>query len=343
MPLYRRGRIWYIRFAANGRRVNRSARTSDREKAERLEARLRHEIWNQQELGERPAHIWQEAVTSWIKAKQHKRSLDDDLRKLEWLAGHFNDEPLTAIDSERIEETLDHLDVSNATRNRYAAVIRGVLKRAHRLNWIQAVPAIDKREEAATTPRYLTQEQAAALLAKLDTPRRRHLYDMVRFSLATGMREANVTGLRWSRVNLDGRYAYIAAERAKGKRTIRVPLNSAAMAVLESRAGIHRTHVFSYRGKPVRKANRDGFQEAKAEAGLPWLRWHDLRHTWASWHVMAGTPLAVLRELGGWADLTMVMRYAHLAPDFAEQYAENVAQKVLHPPTAADTKKVVND
>ncbi|WP_215852633.1 tyrosine-type recombinase/integrase [Acidithiobacillus ferrooxidans] len=45
------------------------------------------------------------------------------------------------------------------------------------------------------------------------------------------------------------------------------------------------------------------------------MTWHGLRHTWASWHVQAGTPLAVLKGLGGWASLEMVQRYAHLSPD----------------------------
>ena len=205
-------------------------------------------------------------------------------------------------------------------------MIRGVLKRAHVLGWIASVPKIEKRTEEPTTPRYLTQDQAADLLGQLNTPRRQHLADMVRFSLATGLRERNVTGLTWARVNLVQKYAYINAESAKGKRTIRIPLNSVAMEVLESRAGIHKTHVFSYRGKPVRKANRDGFQVAKKDAGLDWLRWHDLRHTWASWHAMSGTPLMVLKDLGGWSDLTMVMKYAHLSPDYMDGFAENVVK-----------------
>jgi integrase len=45
------------------------------------------------------------------------------------------------------------------------------------------------------------------------------------------------------------------------------------------------------------------------------FRWHDLRHTWASWHVQNGTPLRELMELGGWASYEMVLRYAHLAAD----------------------------
>jgi hypothetical protein len=48
-------------------------------------------------------------------------------------------------------------------------------------------------------------------------------------------------------------------------------------------------------------------------AGLPKLRWHDLRHTWATWHAQAGTPAIVLQVLGGWKDARMVRTYTHLA------------------------------
>jgi len=54
------------------------------------------------------------------------------------------------------------------------------------------------------------------------------------------------------------------------------------------------------------------------------FRWHDLRHTWASWHVQAGTPLHVLQELGGWASPEMVQRYAHLSAAHLEDYANNI-------------------
>ncbi|MDD5460756.1 MAG: tyrosine-type recombinase/integrase [Methylococcales bacterium] len=53
------------------------------------------------------------------------------------------------------------------------------------------------------------------------------------------------------------------------------------------------------------------------------FRWHDLRHTWASWHIQNGTPLHILKELGGWTDLGMVLRYAHLSSQHLEEYAGN--------------------
>jgi integrase len=81
--------------------------------------------------------------------------------------------------------------------------------------------------------------------------------------------------------------------------------------------------VFSYKGKPIAKANTKAWHNALARAGIENFRWHDLRHTWASWHVQNGTPLQVLKELGGWKDLTMVLRYAHLSGEHLEEYAGN--------------------
>ena len=70
--------------------------------------------------------------------------------------------------------------------------------------------------------------------------------------------------------------------------------------------------MFVYRGKPVKQCNTRAFRDACAKAGIQGTRFHDLRHTWASWHVQSGTHTAKLRELGGWSNDQMVQRYAHL-------------------------------
>lgn len=80
--------------------------------------------------------------------------------------------------------------------------------------------------------------------------------------------------------------------------------------------------MFPWRGKPVSEI-KSAWKTAVTKSGIPHVRWHDMRHTWASWHVMSGTPIEVLQKLGGWADLKMVLRYAHLAPDHLASYANN--------------------
>ena len=59
-------------------------------------------------------------------------------------------------------------------------------------------------------------------------------------------------------------------------------------------------------------------------ANLAPMTFHDLRHTWASWHAQANTPPDVLRELGGWSNMRSVQRYAHLSPGHLADWAENI-------------------
>ncbi len=95
--------------------------------------------------------------------------------------------------------------------------------------------------------------------------------------------------------------------------------------VIREQLGKHETHVFSYRGKPVRQVNTKAWRSALARVGITDFRWHDLRHTWASWHVQAGTPLHVLQELGGWECVEMVRRYAHFSSAHLAEYVDRLS------------------
>lgn len=99
-------------------------------------------------------------------------------------------------------------------------------------------------------------------------------------------------------------------------------MNADAIIVLREQQGVHDRWVFTYRGRPLHAASQTAWYSALRRVGLEGFRWHDLRHTWASWHVQAGTPLLALKELGGWASLNMVLRYAHLALDHLAEHAE---------------------
>jgi integrase len=170
-------------------------------------------------------------------------------------------------------------------------------------------------------PRFITRAQFQGLLKELPE----HTAQMARFAAATGLRRGNVTGLTWNRI--EGKFAYVPGSQSKGKRGIPVPLNADALAVLKERRGIHDTHVFTFRGKPVHLVTTKRWRAACAAAGLAGLRFHDLRHTWASWQAQAGTPVYALRELGGWSTDAMVKRYAHLGPGDLAQYADRTLMK----------------
>src|SRR5688572_32247568 len=89
-----------------------------------------------------------------------------------------------------------------------------------------------------------TRDEAQKLLAALPE----HLADMAAFSLATGLRRANVTELQWTQVDLVRRIGWVHPDQAKGRRAIAVPLNAEAVVIIRKRLGKHPTHVFSFRG-----------------------------------------------------------------------------------------------
>jgi len=78
------------------------------------------------------------------------------------------------------------------------------------------------------------------------------------------------------------------------------------MEVLERQKGKHSSRVFTYRGEPFKAANTKAWKAALERAGIEDFRWHDLRHTWATWQRQAGTPKHELQRLGGWKTASMV-------------------------------------
>ena len=150
-----------------------------------------------------------------------------------------------------------------------------------------------------------------------------------RFALATGIRRANLLGLQWSEIDMQRRVMWIHPDDAKAGKAIGTPLSGAAIEILKGQIGQHDSHVFTYervRNKKKRVPMAEvgeAYQRAVKHADLAGVNWHTLRHTWASWHVMNGTPLEVLQKLGGWNSLSMVLRYAHLAPEYLATWTDN--------------------
>lgn len=330
MRVYRRfdGGPWWVDFWHAGRRVRKSAGTTDRQAAQEFGDRLKADLWRESRLGDRPAVSWDNAVLDWLAASGELRSIEDRRDQLRWLSKHLAGKPLAAIDRRELERlaTLKAAEgAAPATVNRHLAALSAVLRRAHAQGYLDSLPAIPRRREAAKRVAWATQEQAAKLVDALPA----HWAAMVEFSLATGLRRHNVTHLRWSEVDLRRRLATVHADEAKGQRTLSVPLAPAALDVLRRQKGAHRTYVFTGERKtPVERIEAKVWRAAVKAAGLPaGFRWHDLRHTWATWHVQNGTPLAVLQQLGGWRTYGMVLRYAHFAPDHVAGFAANAGLK----------------
>jgi len=323
MPLYRHPKspYWWVRFSVGGVKVRRSTETIDREAANEFEARLRSDLWRQVRLGERPKYLWEQAVERWY-AEAQGRDKERDYERLTWFAEYLNSTPLAAI-NRRVIDMLREVkakESSTSTSNRHMALLRMILRKAEReWDWIDRAPNVPMYRQEKSEPRFLTRAEFMKLLKALPP----HLKALAEFSVETGLRMRNVTGLTWNQVSLARPQMFVPAARAKSGETIALPLSRRALEILRTQRGKHPERVFTFRKRPIDDCNGASFKKATRIAGLPWLRWHDLRHTWASWHVQSGTPLHVLQELGGRRTLAMVQRYAHLSTEHLRAYAEH--------------------
>lgn len=344
-----RGRVWYADFSINGQRIVRSCGTTNQKEAQELADRWRSEAWRETQLGEKPQVSFEDAAAAMVKARATNRdieSLKDKLRfivAVKYRGRAVGKMPVTTITRDVIDHVVEqkravgktnggqrtttHRPVSDATLNRYLSAVSAVLHYAHKREWLEYVPSFDKFEESKGSFLWLTKEQAAALLAELPP----HLEIMARFALATGLRRSNVTHLTWEQVDMLRGVAWVHEEDSKSGQAIAIPLSDDALAILRQQQGDNMTWCFPYEGRPVERTYTAAFKKALARAGLDSrIRWHTFRHTWATWHVMAGTPLGELMKLGGWHSLDMVMRYAKFAPGHLKQFANNSSLQIGH-------------
>jgi integrase len=319
MSLYRRkdSSAWWVKLPAirgESGPLQVSTGTSDRRKATEFHDKLKAQRWEQGKLGAKPRRTWEEAVLKFLEETGHKRTHERDKSILRWLDDYLGGKYLDEIDRALIDKikTTRAQIATQSTANRYLAVIRTVLRKAcHEWEWIERVPKVSLFREKEGRIRSLTQEEFKRLLAELPP----HLADMALFSVATGLRQGNVRLLAWEQVDLVRRHAWITPEKHKNGRAHAVPLNDLAMDVLQRQIGKHSTYVFTYQGHPVVNVSTKAWTNALERAGIDNFRWHDLRHTFATWHRQAGTPTHELQRLGGWKTLSMVERYAHVAPE----------------------------
>ncbi len=341
MALYKRGKTWWVSFTSpSGERVRRSSGTQDKQQAQEYHDRLKAELWRTQKLGDKPRRTWQEAVVRWVRDTDHKADHSKDIAKLRWFDDYLGHYYLDEIDRALVDRIAEakKLEASPSTANRYLALLRAILRMARdEWEWIDKVPRVRLYPEPKKRVRWITHEEAKHLLNELPS----HLADMAAFTLATGLRQSNVSFLRWDQLDLARAMAWIHADQSKSRKAIAVPLNGDALSILTRRKGKHPEYVFTYQNKPVARTTTKAWKSALNRAGIEDFRWHDLRHTWASWHVQSGTNLQELQELGGWSSFEMVLRYAHLAGDHLKSAASRIEGTLLAQSDSEKRLKVI--
>ena len=173
----------------------------------------------------------------------------------------------------------------------------------------------------------LNQEQMLAYLEALDAEPDQNAAAFIRLALSTGMRKGALMALQWADIDFERRFITLQGEHAKNKKTERIPLSSAAAAVLEKVERIDSPFVFPGRGGGQRKDFKKIALRVRDRAGLPkdFRPLHGLRHTFASWLASSGAvDIYTLQKLMTHGSAQMTQRYAHLA-DEALQRAAAVA------------------
>jgi integrase len=261
--------------------------------------------------------MWDQAAVRWLKeaVEASKKSVRNDAKAIAHFTGFWRGVPIDKIGRDQIVEAVEALKCSNSTRNRYVAVIRAILRKAAaEWGWLKVAPAVKTYKEPKRRIRWLTREEAADLIRALPP----HYAEISQFALATGLRMSNVLELEWSQLDMQRKVAWVHPDQAKAGRAIGVPLNDNALEIIRSRIGKDQTRVFGH----LKRIESKMWKRSVKEAGLEDFRFHDLRHTWASWHVQNGTPLHVLQELGGWSSLKMVQKYAHLSSEHLRAWVD---------------------
>lgn len=206
-----------------------------------------------------------------------------------------------------------------ASINREFAYLRAAYEHCRRFHK-QPAPEIDwKGLKAAEPPwrrRFLAREdEAPAFLNALPLNAR----EIVICAIVTGLRRSNVFSLDWAQVSLSERTITV---RTKGNKQHTVKIAPALMAILSTKQ--------RRRGKVFDATNfRRRWERAVKDAGLKDFRFHDLRHTFASWARKSGADLPTLREALNHSDISMTMRYANVEPDEVETTFDQVSATLM--------------
>ena len=296
MPVRRHGKGWEARVQHAGRRLSRTFGT--RADALDFERRTRNRIADRR-VGRTPRYSLEEALERWLngeaRALRTLRNLESKVRTLlPHVTGRALDEVVQAAESAKEQGLRDGLDP--ATINRRLAILRRVANLAHRQwGWLD--------EDLASRVRLLPGEKArhvyldAGQVKRLAAAARdRRVSSAIILAASSGLRRGEL--LRLEAEDLRGGALHLPDSKSGRPRLVPLP---PAVRGVRLPLGLTADEL------------RNGFDEARERAGMPHVRFHDLRHTYASWLVQTGAPLPAVRDLLGHSSLAVTGRYAHLA------------------------------
>lgn len=332
MAIYLRNGVYWVDLVRNGKRIRRSAKTTDAKKAQELHDKLASDLWQEKHLDQSLKVTLAEVMISWLAATEDHDSRETEIIRMNWLRENFGDstplEDITPDDviEKKSKELWRGNPVKKSTINRHLSALSALYTHALEKKMLKSKPHFSWfSEKGNRRTRKLDRLHMVRLLAELPW----HLATIFCFGIMTGLRENNIIELRWSQVDLENQVIRYEDTDMKGDALHIVPFTDDVAALLKLVEKDDEEFVFVYQKggkvKPVTRASNHGWYSALKRAGLTGMTFHEAtRHTWASWHAMSGTPPQVLKELGAWKDMRMVERYTHLAPEHLKKYAGNL-------------------
>lgn len=189
---------------------------------------------------------------------------------------------------------------------------------------------VDEFENTVSRERYLTTEEVQRLFDELDTNRNVQVGQVIRLLLYTGARKREVLDAKWEEIDFSRQLLTVPPGRSKSKKPRHIPLSDAAIELLQSlpRQDDIPWVFFNPKTKKPPVSIFYAWDTIRKRIGIPEVRLHDLRHSYASFLVNAGRSLYEVQKLLGHHDPKVTMRYAHLSPQ-AMLEAVNVVGNVV--------------
>jgi integrase/recombinase XerD len=329
--IYRRGRVYWVRFRANGHHVRRSAHTSNKTEAIAFLRRLLIE-YATKARGDRPRHRYEDAVERFLSEATIKPGT-----RVAYRCCHTafrpvaQDRYLDEIDRRVLGDFISRrkqAGMTDATIRRDLAFLSSLCTMAVRWGWLGTNPvtAFNKRALKASRPR--TRFLTPAELDQLLTATADHIRPAIILALETGLRKEELFSLTLSGIDLMRRE--IRLDHTKSGIPRRVPLSDKAISTIKVLLGQPQRpstpYLFAKADGSRFVDMKNGFVAACKRAGLTDFRWHDLRHTFASWFVQDGGDLYHLSRILGHATVQMTTRYGHLRTGDLHAELQRVAQ-----------------
>ena len=259
------------------------------------------------------------------------------------LIGEYRDklarEPIPSAKAKGQDEKAPPRYRSPATLIRYLAALSHAYSIAVKeWGWIEANPVtkVTKPKEPRGRVRFLSEDERTKLLDACRASGNSNLYPVVVLALSTGMRRGEIMSLTWD--DVDTQRGRIVLLETKNNERRAVPLVGHALEVLQGHAKVRRLDTnLLFPGEKADKANktykpvdlRAPWLAALKRAGVKNFRFHDLRHTAASYLAMNGASLAEIAEVLGHKTLQMVKRYSHISELHTAGVVERMNERIF--------------